>query len=98
MTLTACGVGAVDIGFAASGRWQPVVKAELTTNMMAKIVFKLIEPTYEAEVHRTLFSPVSRLILRTQLQTRKQQLRQKAQPQEDRCGATRRRPTLESLL
>jgi hypothetical protein len=40
MTLTVCGVGIVDIGFAASWRWQPVAKAELTTKVSAKIVLK----------------------------------------------------------
>jgi hypothetical protein len=50
--LTVCGVGVVDIGFAASARSQPVEKAELTTNMMAKIVRKLIAP---AHVHELCF-------------------------------------------
>jgi hypothetical protein len=37
-----CGVGVVDIGFAASARWQPVEKAELTSKVIAKIILKLI--------------------------------------------------------
>jgi hypothetical protein len=56
MTLTVCGVGIVDIGFAASWRWQPVAKAELTTKVSAKIVLKPIAPVHEAEVHELCFS------------------------------------------
>jgi hypothetical protein len=56
MTLTVCGVGIVDIGFAASWRWQPVAKAELTTKVSAKIVLKPISPVHEAEVHELCFS------------------------------------------
>ena len=37
-----CGIGVVDIGFAASARWQPVEKAELTSKVIAKIILKLI--------------------------------------------------------
>jgi len=37
--LTVRGIGVVDIGFAASARWQPVEETELTINTMAMIVF-----------------------------------------------------------
>jgi hypothetical protein len=44
-----CGVGVVDIGFAASARWQPVEKAELNSKVIAKIILKLIAPAHEGE-------------------------------------------------
>lgn len=50
-----CGVGVVDIGFAASARWQPVEKAELTANMTAMIVLKLIAMSMKREIHEVIF-------------------------------------------
>jgi len=52
--LTVCGIGVVDIGFAASARWQPVEKAELTVNMTAMIVLKLIAMSMKRETHELI--------------------------------------------
>jgi uncharacterized lipoprotein YajG len=50
-----CGVGVVDIGFAASARWQPVEKAELTANMTAMIVLKLIAMSMSGKFMKSFF-------------------------------------------
>ena len=44
----------VNIAFAASARWQPVEKTELTAKMTARIVLKLIAMSMKRKTHELI--------------------------------------------